>query len=57
MFIKPLFIPKEMVLNGKIVVFCIAAVMTSFYLFNYHRYKNRDEEIKVKKTSEDEHDT
>lgn len=48
MFIKPLIIPKEMVLNGKIVVFCIAAVMTSFYLFNYHRYKNRDEEIKEK---------
>ncbi len=43
-----LIIPKEMVLNGKIVVFSIAAVMTSFYLFNYHRYKNRDEEIKEK---------
>ena len=48
MFIRPLIIPKEMVLNGKIVAICIVAVMTSFYLFNYHRYKNRDEEIKEK---------
>ena len=37
-----------MVLNGKIVIIGIAIVMTSFYLFNYHRYKNRDEEIKKK---------
>ena len=48
MFIRPLIIPKEMVLNGKIVIICIAAVMISFYLFNYHRYKNRDKEIKAK---------
>ena len=48
MFIRPLIIPKEMVLNGKIVIICIAAVMISFYLFDYHRYKNRDEEIKEK---------
>ncbi len=48
MFIKPFIIPNEAVLDGKLVAICIAVVMTSIYLFNYHRYKNRDEEIKEK---------
>ena len=48
MFVKPFIIPIGTVLNGKIVIIGIALVMTSFYLFNYHRYKNRDKEIKAK---------
>ncbi len=48
MFIRPLIIPEGMVLNRTIVVICIAVVMTSFYLFNYRRYKDRDKEIKEK---------
>lgn len=48
MFLRPLVVPNEAVLNGITVAISIAVVMVSIYLLNYHRYKNRDEEIKEK---------
>lgn len=48
MFLRPLVVPNGVVLNGITVAISIAVVMVSIYLLNYHRYKNRDEEIKEK---------
>ena len=48
MFLRPLFVSNVENLKGRILAISIAVVMLSLYLFNYHRYKNRDEEIKGK---------
>jgi hypothetical protein len=48
MFFRPLLVSDPAALKGKLLGISIAVVMVSIYLFNYHRYKNRDEEIKEK---------
>jgi hypothetical protein len=48
MFFRPLFVSNAATLKGWILAISIVVVMLSLYLFNYHRYKNRDEEIKEK---------
>ena len=48
MFFRPLLVSDPATLKGKLLAIIIAVVMVSLYLFNYHRYKNRDEEIKAK---------
>ncbi len=48
MFFRPLLVSDPATLKGKLLAIIIAVVMVSLYLFNYHRYKNRDEEIKSK---------
>ena len=48
MFLRPLFVSNAEDLKGIVLAISIAVVMLSLYLFNYHRYKNRDEEIKEK---------
>jgi heme/copper-type cytochrome/quinol oxidase subunit 2 len=48
MFLRPLLVSDPATLKGKLLAIIIAVVMVSLYLFNYHRYKNRDEEIKEK---------
>ena len=48
MFFRPLLVSDPATLRGKLLGISIAVVMVSLYLFNYHRYKNRDKEIKAK---------
>jgi len=48
MFFRPLFVSDAATLKGWILAISIVVVMLSLYLFNYHRYKNRNEEIKEK---------
>ena len=48
MYLRPLLVSDPATLKGKLLAIIIAVVMVSLYLFNYHRYKNRDEEIKEK---------
>ena len=48
MFLRPFLVSDPATLKGKLLAIIIAVVMVSLYLFNYHRYKNRDEEIKEK---------
>ena len=48
MFFRPLLVSDPATLKGKLLGICIAVVMLSLFLFNYHRYKNRDKEIKAK---------
>ena len=48
MFFRPLFVSDAANLKGWILAISIVVVMLSLYLFNYHRYKNRNEEIKEK---------
>ena len=48
MFFRQLFVSNAATLKGWILAISIVVVMLSLYLFNYHRYKNRDEEIKEK---------
>ena len=48
MFFRPLLVSDPATLRGKLLGISIAVVMVSLYLFNYHRYKKRDKEIKAK---------
>ena len=45
MFLRPILVGKGQVLNRYLVLACTIITAAAIYLFDYHRYKNRDEEI------------